>query len=279
MGIICKHLNLDHCVECFSENRALDVHAVENLLRTSKTPYTHVGIIHSETSSGALNDVKQIGHLIKKYFPRSTFIVDSMCCFGGIDVNVKDCKIDFLVSSSNKCLQSVPGISFVICNKQKLINSKSQSLSLDLIDQHEFYDKCKLFRFTPPTHVCLAFEQALIELELEGGPTGRYKRIEENHRIVREKMLEMGFREFVPLSEQSKIINCFHHPTVKNFSYERFHYLLREKGKVIYSKSLTTQPTFRIGNIGNLKASDMYDLLSSIKEALNEMNVAIPLKE
>lgn len=52
----------------------------------------------------------------------------------------------------------------------------SRALSLDLYDQVTQLDKTSQFRFTPPTHAMLAFKQALVEYEAEGGLEGRSKR-------------------------------------------------------------------------------------------------------
>jgi 2-aminoethylphosphonate-pyruvate transaminase len=205
------------------------------------------------------------------------FFVDSMCCFGAIQVDIKESCIDFLVSSSNKCIQSVPGIAFVICNKKSLLKCKSNSntLSLDLVDQYEVDLRCKLFRFTPPTHVLLAFRQALIELEESGGPCERYKKIINNHRIIFNEMRKLGFKSYIPFNEQSKIVNSFLYP--ERFSFENFHSFLVDKGKVLFSRSLTTTPTFRIGNIGELSESDMYSLVDSIKQVLEKMGIEMPV--
>lgn len=47
-----------------------------------------------------------------------------MSSFGAYDIAMKDSKIDYLVSSSNKCLQGVPGFSFVIANKENFLKTE-----------------------------------------------------------------------------------------------------------------------------------------------------------
>ena len=195
-------------------------------------------------------------------------------------MNLKQADIDFLICTSNKCLQSVPGISFIICNKAELQSSinNSKTISLDVIAQYEFDLKCKLFRFTPPTHVLLAFKQALIELDALGGPNARYKTICKNHEIIYNEMSALGFKSYVPFNEQSKVVNTFLYPTQNNFSYEIFYSLLYKRGKILFGRSLTSVPTFRIGNIGDLSSTDMYNLIDEIKIVLTEMNIDLPVK-
>ena len=140
--------------------------------------------------------------------------------------------IDFLVGSSNKCIQSVPGFAFVICNKEKLLACKnnSKSLSLDLHDQYVSMASTKQFRFTPPVQSLLAFQQALKELDEEGGSVKRYQRYCLNHKILRQGFLEIGFKELLPLEQQSRIISSFYYPKVKQFNFEDFYNRLSQMG-------------------------------------------------
>jgi len=144
-----------------------------------------------------------------------------------------DGNIDFLVGSSNKCIQSVPGFAFVVCNKEKLLSCKdnSMSLSLDLYDQYTNMKNTKQFRFTPPVQSLLAFRQALKELEEEGGSSKRYERYCLNHKILRDSLLKIGFKELLPYDQQSKIISSFYYPKDKKFNFEEFYNRLSQMGK------------------------------------------------
>ena len=96
---------------------------------------THVAMVHSETTSGILNDIEAVGKVVKE--KGRIFIVDAMSSFAGVDIPVKDWGIDFIISSANKCIQGVPGFSFIIARKDLLEASagNARSLSLDLYDQ------------------------------------------------------------------------------------------------------------------------------------------------
>ncbi len=158
---------------------------------------THVSMVHSETTSGILNDIEAVGKVVKE--KGRVFIVDAMSSFGGVDIPVKDWGIDFLVSSANKCIQGVPGFSFIIARRDLLMESagKARSLSLDLYDQWKTMEADGKWRFTSPTHVVLAFAQAMKELEEEGGIPARNRRYTENNRLLIEKMGEMGIRPYI----------------------------------------------------------------------------------
>ena len=114
-----------------------------------------------------------------------------MSSFGGVDIPVADWGIDFLVSSANKCIQGVPGFSFIICNTAKLEASrgKARSLSLDLWDQWNTLEKANgKWRYTSPTHVVLAFSKALDEMFAEGGIPVRAARYATNNQLLIARM-------------------------------------------------------------------------------------------
>ena len=165
-GISCIHVTQEY-------NQTPDVKEAEDLLNTHPE-ITHIMMIHSETTSGILNDVESIGELAKKY--GKVFIVDAMSSFAGVEILVKGWHIDFLISSANKCIQGVPGFSFIIANKAilKECKGRARSLSLDLYDQWAGMEKDGKWRYTSPIHVVLAFEQAMKELEQEGGIQARH---------------------------------------------------------------------------------------------------------
>ena len=154
---------------------------------------TIISMVHSETTSGLLNNIEAIGKIAKER--NLLFIVDAMSSFGGVDINVPELGIDFIVSSANKCIQGVPGFSFVVANKKALEQScgNARSLSLDLYAQYLTMEKDGgKWRFTSPTHVVAAFHQALIELDKEGGINERHTRYQSCNQALREGMQALG---------------------------------------------------------------------------------------
>ena len=105
-----------------------------------------------------------------------TLIIDAMSSFGGMEINIPELGIDYLISSANKCIQGVPGFGFVIAKVEKLLacEGNARSLSLDLYDQWKEMDKDGKWRYTSPTHVVAAFSKAIDELIEEGGISARF---------------------------------------------------------------------------------------------------------
>jgi 2-aminoethylphosphonate-pyruvate transaminase len=197
-----------------------------------------------------------------------------MSAFGAVPLDMKELSIDFLISSSNKCIEGVPGFSFVIANKQALVDCKglADTMVLDLHAQWEGLEKDGQFRFTPPIQVLLAFKQALNELKEEGGVAARSARYQQNFSVLKQGMKELGFIEYLEESKQGYIINAYLYPNSTSFDFNVFYSKLNEKGFVIYPGKLSKANCFRIGNIGRIYPDQVGELLSAIKTVKEEMN-------
>lgn len=225
---------------------------------------THFAMIHCETTTGILNPIEDIIPWVKAQ--GIVTIVDAMSSFGGIPIDVQGLEIDFLISSTNKCIQGVPGFAFVIANKMILNGTRgyARTLSLDLFAQYEEMEKDNgKWRFTSPTHVVHAFAQALTELEVEGGVEKRYQRYQDNQRQLSAGMDKLGFKQLIADEWQSPIITSFRYPT-EDFNFAEFYQALKSAGFVIYPGKISVVPTFRIGNIGEVYSQDITDLLDAI---------------
>ena len=253
----------------FDEDQWPDAAQVEAELK--KGGCTHLAIIHSETTSGIINPLEPFGKLAHEH--NCVFIVDAMSSFGAVPVDFKKCNIDFLVSSSNKCIEGVPGFSFILAKKDSLKKCEGQSrtLSLDLFAQWQGLENGGQFRFTPPTHVLAAFHQALKELKEEGGVNARAARYRNNFEILSAGMKALGFKEYLPADKQGYIISTYFYPENPAFDFKVFYEKLNNRDFIIYPGKLTKAFCFRIGNIGHLFPENINALLTAIGEVKGEM--------
>lgn len=236
---------------------------------------SHLGVVHCETTTGLLNPIQELGAIAADR--DVTFMVDAMSSFGAVPIPIADWNIDYLVSSSNKCIEGIPGFSFVLARRAALeqIDGYARSLSLDLLAQWRGLEANGQFRFTPPTHAILAFHQALAELQAEGGVPGRAARYRRNYQTLVAGMRAMGFVEYLRPEDQSYIITSFRYPNHPNFDFDRFYKLLNDKGFVIYPGKVSDAACFRIGTIGHLFEDDVRALLAAIRETLTDMEVIL----
>lgn len=257
-----RHAKIAHSVIHTPEDTPADPVALDMTL-LEEPDVTHVALVHCETTTGMLNPLAAIGQVAKNH--GKVFIVDAMSSFGGMPIDFEACGVDFLVSSANKCIEGVPGFSFVFARRALLLASEgwARSLSLDLLDQLRGFEKNGQFRYTPPTHTILAFDQALRELEAEGGVAARHERYRRNHATLVAGMSRLGFRTYLRPEVQSPIITAFLYPA-PDFDFASFYQALSERGFIIYPGKLTQVDTFRIGNIGRLFPADMEQLVAAI---------------
>lgn len=265
MEEIAKHGRIPYVIYHEHYDRVPSAEKIERILREDPE-ITHVAMVHSETTSGILNDIESVAKVVKE--AKKTFIVDAMSSFGGIDIDVQKIGIDFLVSSANKCIQGVPGFSFILCRKDQLMESegKARSLSLDLYDQWKTMNVDGKWRFTSPTHVVLAFAKALEELKEEGGVKAREKRYSDNNRLLITKMKEFGIQPYIDEVHQGPIITTFFYPDSHDFSFQEMYEFIKERGYAIYPGKVTEADTFRIGNIGEIYEEDILKLAEIFKE-------------
>lgn len=269
---ICEIIGRAHAVIERAENQPIDPAAVTAAL-AKDAAITHVAIIHCETTSGILNPLEEIAKVVAQ--AGRSLLVDSMSAFGAIPVDVRNVPFDALAASSNKCIEGVPGVGFVLVRKSVIEGAKgnAHSLALDLHDQYVSMEGNGQWRFTPPTHVLASFHQALAEHKAEGGVAGRGGRYRDNCRILVDGMRALGFETLLPDAIQAPIIVTFHMPAAPNFQFQTFYDRLKDRGFVIYPGKLTVADSFRIGCIGRLGATEMKAALAAIRDVMKEMGV------
>lgn len=269
---ICDYYKRSYSIQECAEDQPINVEQLSNTLANDSS-ITHVVAVHCETTSGILNPIKEISDVVVTH--QRSLLIDAMSAFGAIALDSRDITFDAVVASSNKCLEGAPGMGFCIVKQDALEKTKgnSQSLSLDLYEQWVAMEKNKQWRFTPPTHVILAFAQALNEYDAQGGLEGRNQRYQNNCNILISGMRKMGFKTLLPDNLQAPIIITFHMPTNPEFNFEEFYDGLRERGYVIYPGKLTVADSFRMGCIGQLDTEQIQGALNAVSAILANLDI------
>jgi len=272
MTKICDYYGQDYVVNETAEDEPVDLAELEQRL-TDDADITHVVVVHCETTSGILNPLADVAQIVARH--ERKLLIDAMSAFGAIDLDAMKIPFSAVVASSNKCLEGVPGMGFCLVRQAdlELCKGNSGSLSLDLYDQWVAMENNAQWRFTPPTYVLLAFNQALNEFDAEGGVSGRGARYQANCNILMQGMIDMGFMPLLKPELQAPIILTFHMPKDPNFNFQNFYDGLSERGYVIYPGKLTVADSFRVGCIGRLNAEHMRGVLKAIREVLELNNI------
>lgn len=272
MGKICDYAKRAYSTLEWAEDQPVNPQQVAEALAKDKA-ITHVAVVHCETTSGVLNPIAEVGAVVAKAGRR--LLIDSMSAFGALPVDSREITFDAVAASSNKCIEGVPGLGFVLCRKTALNECKghAHALVLDLYDQWQVIEKTQQYRFTPPIHCIVAFNQAMTEHAQEGGVEGRGGRYRANCKILVDGMRALGFETLLPDHLQAPIIVTFHMPADPNFDFQSFYDKLRDRNYVIYPGKLTVADSFRIGCIGRLGETEMKGAVAAVKAVLAEMGV------
>lgn len=256
-----------------AEDTPPDLKKVDALLEKNKD-VTHVFAVYCETTSGILNPIADIARLVENHGRR--LLVDAMSAFGALELDSRRVKFDAVAASSNKCIEGIPGLGFVLCRTSAIEETKGNatSLTLDLYEQWQNFVKTGQYRFTPPIHVIVSFHQALEEFFAEGGQPGRGKRYANNGKVLSEGMKALGFEMLLSHNLQAPIIYTFHMPRDPNFVFQTFYDALKDHGYVIYPGKLTVADSFRIGCIGRIDETHMRGFLATVADVLAKMGVS-----
>ncbi len=250
-----------------------EIAEIEKLLLKNRETVSHICVVHHETTTGMLNPIEQIHKLARKFGVE--MIVDAVSSYAGIPIDLSQDDYDYIISTSNKNLQGMAGISFVIFKKEhvdKINKIRKRSYYLNLSQQHDFFSKNNQMQFTPPVQVLYALQQAIKEYFIEGG-NNRYGRYCQNWQILVSGLEKIGFRFLVRKEYQSKLLTAILEPRDMNYNFSEMHDFFYTKGFTIYPGKCSSQNTFRIANIGEIYWNDIEQFLSNMKTYIDKFKI------
>lgn len=227
--------------------------------------FTHAFWVHHETTTGMLNPLAAYGAACRARGVVS--IVDAMSSFAGLDFALRDLPVDFIISSANKCLQGMAGVSFVIGPRASVATSAARGYALDLA-RHERSLATGQFPFTPPVQVVYALAAALRETLAETVPA-RAARYRACHEMMLAGMERLGFAPLLPRPLHSGLLTAFHTPAWPGFTFEKLHDHLFARDITLYPGKLPGTDTFRVATIGALTPGDLTAFVAAVENFLH----------
>lgn len=244
---------------------APDLARIEAAL-THDGPFSHLAVVHHETTSGRLNDLGSIAALCKRHGVR--LLLDAVSSFGAEALDPEAWGIDALAATANKCLHAVPGTCFVLARRSALAKAPAspRSVYLDLVAYLRNQDAAGT-PFTQSIQTFYALEAALAELKEEGGYPARAARYRQRMEAVRQTLSELGVRPLIDPAQSSCVLNAFHLP--EGLSYGPLHDGLKARGFIIYAgQSALAQQIFRISTMGDITPDDLQRLCTALREVI-----------
>jgi len=257
----------------------IDLQKLEKLLQTAPTKISHLAIVHNETTTGLLNDIQAVGDMCKRHHIQ--MIVDAMSSYAAIPIDMQKMNISYLAASSNKNIQGMAGVSFVIAHLATLKSTsliKPRNFYLNLYAQYKYFIETLQMRFTPPVQTLYALRQAIIETVQEG-VENRYARYTKSWETLINGIGKLGLAHLVKPEHHSRIITAIVEPDCENYDFDEMHHYFYRRGFTIYPGKLEGQNTFRIANIGDITYRDIEAFLQLLEEYLTSIGYSNQMRE
>jgi 2-aminoethylphosphonate-pyruvate transaminase len=233
---------------------------------------THLAMVHHETSTGMLNPVRQIGAIGVRQGRQ--LIVDAISSLGAEDLDIDADHIDWCVGTANKCLEGLPGISFVCAPKERfeeLADAPRRTMYLDLYGHFVSQVGQGSTRFTPAMQLLRALDTAL-DLALAEGVAARTARYAGLASQIRRGLVARGISLLLDSAHAANSITNAH--LWGSLTYQELHDRLRAHGYVIYATQDKSAGSFRLANMGQLSEADIDGLFAALDEVITDHPVA-----
>jgi 2-aminoethylphosphonate-pyruvate transaminase len=266
IALICAQYGISHERIVGDWLRAPDLESIAAKLaaRTMADAFTHVAVVHHETTTGRLNDLGALLKLCRAH--GAGLLVDAVSSFGGEPVDFGDPALSAAAATANKCLHGVPGAAFVMVRRSALANAASRTYYLDLSRLARMQDE-RNTPFTPAVHAYYALVEALREYEEQGGLKARHQHYAALAERVRAGLAALGVDPLIPADESSVVLRSYRLPPA--VSYTALHDALKAEGFIIYAgQGSLSKSLFRISTMGNLTMADIDRLLNCLTRLL-----------
>lgn len=268
---IAKRLGIETAVVSASDLQPIDPAAVANALAADPT-IDAVAVIHHETTTGLLNPVHEIAAEASR---RGVLVVcDAISSLGAEELDLNGTGIDFVASTSNKCLHGLPGCAFVLVSprgQERIEAVPPRSLYFDLPNYLKAQAK-RTVPFTPAIPALYGLDAALDELLDEG--------VEERKAYYQARMdhldrafSEMGLEPRVATGHRSRSVRSL--PLPAGIGYDELHDAMKAEGYVIYGGlGEAAKTSFRVCALGALKIEALEGFVSVLERTISRVAVA-----
>ncbi|MFT3992053.1 MAG: alanine--glyoxylate aminotransferase family protein [Luteolibacter sp.] len=245
---------------------AIDTEAVRAKL--AEGGFDTVTLIHSETSTGVLNDLAAISKVVKS-FPDTMLIVDTVSSLSTVPVDMDANQIDVMLAGVQKALALPPGLAVFAISEAALERAKGTPNRGYYFDFLEFEKNAAVNNTpsTPAISILFGLQYILGEIAKEGF-ANRQARHAKTNALIHAWGAKHGFEHFAPEGFRSTALTCFKTP--EGFDQAGFIKALKAKYNFLinggYGK--VKGKTFRISNMGNETEATMQELIDAMDDVI-----------
>jgi aspartate aminotransferase-like enzyme len=226
----------------------------------SKKEYRAITVTHSETSTGALNQIRTMSDAA--HARGALCMIDSVSAAGGAELRFDEWKLDYVLTGSQKALALPPGLSFGVASEElvKLAEkAEDRGVYFDIVEMSRFAEKNQV-PATPAFSLLYALETQLQAI-LSEGVENRWARHSDMARATQEWVAGAVSRgvdiaNIMRPGSQSPTVSTIRLPQGVNG--KTFVQKVKERGIQIgggYGKLADT--TIRIGHMGDHSVSTL----------------------
>jgi len=237
-----------------------------------------VATTHHETGTGVLNPVREIGQMAHDH--GCVFVVDTISTYGLLPIDIEKEHIDFCMSSAQKGLAAMTGVSWTVGKIEEVVKSRdypTRSYYCNLFMQYDFFERVGEMHFTPPVQTIYSLRQAIKEYWAEGEKT-RYERLTRCWEAVHKGMEEIGLWSVIDKKIQGRLVVTIQAPKDGKFDFFKLHDYCYERGFTIYPGKMFGLETFRLCNLGVITHKDIEAFFGVAQEAFRKMGYSIPIR-
>lgn len=228
--------------------------------------YEAVTIVHNETSTGVENPIKDLAKVVHELSPDTLILVDAVSSLGGTKIEMDAWGIDFLLTSSQKCLALPPGLSLAAASdramkKAETVSNRGWYFDLVLMEKHRLKDSTPM---TPVMPLIYALDVQLDRI-LEEGLDNRFGRHAAMAKRTQNWAIAHGMEPLAPEGYRSKTVSTI--KNTKGLDIAALNKFLQTKGmRIANGYGDLKDKTFRIAHMGEITMSDVDALLAAMEE-------------
>ncbi len=234
-----------------------------------KKSYEAIAIVHSETSTGVENPIKEIARAVREKYPDTLILVDCVSSIGGTPIHFDKWNLDFAFGSVNKCLAAPPGLAIAATSaralkKAETVKNRGWFLDILRLESHHHTDTVPT---TPPVSLYYALETQLDRI-MEEGLENRFNR----HAQLSEQIATWGeAHNMPPMAEKpyrAKSITTLYNN--HHLAFPKLRTYLKERDlEIANGYQELKDKTFRIANMGEIQKKDVDQLLETLESFIH----------
>ncbi len=231
-----------------------------------KKPYEAITLVHNETSVGLENPVKELCEVVKEVSPDTLILVDAVSSLAGTKIEMDAWGIDFLLTSSQKCLALPPGISLAGTSDRALekaasVENRGWYFDLLIMEKHRVKNTTAM---TSAVSLVYALDYQLDRI-FEEGLEARFARHAAMSQRVYDWAVERGMDSLADPRYRSKTVATI--KNTHNIDIPKLNaYLLEHGMRIANGYGNLKNITFRIATMGETQMSDINELLGYFDE-------------